>query len=210
MNMNNKVKLLGTIIGIIMFVLLIAGVSYAWITWQSSNINITGSSSCFDVNYTNGQTLTNESVILFDESSIINDGKITIKNGMAITDVTVGISSSCDITGNLEIILNVTSLNSAYISGNSIGAFKYVLASYDPSNYTNITTSALNGVQFDIIKNESITSTGEKVLVNEGLSTTEKGYMIIFYVDGDLAMNDAQNSTFSTTLTGIATQTQTE
>ena len=135
------------------------------------------------------------------------NNKITIKNGMAITDVTAYIDSSCNISGNIEITLNVQNLNDAYIYNDSVGAFKYVLASYDPSVYSEITTTALNGQKFDIIKNESITDIREITLVNEALSTTEKGYLLIFYIDGDLAMNDAQYSTFTATIKGVATQT---
>ena len=208
MNTDKKVKLIGTIVGVLLFLLVIAGITYAWFTWRSSNINISGTTECFNIHYTNGQTLTDASTILLDESTIINNNKITIKNGMAITDVTAYIDSSCNIPANLEITLTINELSDAFISGNSIGAFKYVLASYDPSTYSDITTSALNGLQFDIIKNESITKVGDITLVDEALSTTEKGYLLIFYVDGDLAMNDAQNSLFSATITGVATQVE--
>ena len=206
MNSNKKVKLIGTILGIIIFISLIVGLSYAWFTWRSSNVNISGNTECFDVHYTNGQDIVNASTILFDESTIINNNKITIKDGMALTDVTAYVNSGCNIFANLEIILNVTDLNSAFIDGDSVGAFKYVLTRYDPSVYSDITTTALNGQSFDIIKTGSITSTGEMTLVDEALATTEQGYLIIFYIDGDLAMNDAQYSTFSATITGIATQ----
>ena len=204
---DKKIKLIGTLIGIVLFIGLIAGMSYAFITWRSSNVGISGTGECFNVNYTKGQEITNESVILFDESSIINNNKITIRNGMALTDVTAYLDSACNITSDIDISLNVTNINNAFISGNSIGAFKYVVASYDPSTYSNITTTALNGTSFDILKTGSITSLGEISLVSNSLSNTKKGYLIIFYVDGDLAMNDAQNTTFTATITGTAMQT---
>jgi len=205
-DLERKIKIIGSLVGIILFICLIAGISYAWITWRSSNIGISGSSECFTINYTKGQTITDQSVILFDESTIINNNKVTIKNGMAITDVAAYIDSSCNIPANLEILLNVTELNPAYITGNSVGAFKYVIASYDPSIYSDITTTVLNGQSFNIIKNDSVMNTGEISLITEELSNTEKGYLLIFYVDGDLAMNDAQNTTFTATITGVATQ----
>jgi len=207
MTTNNKIKFIGTILGIVLFISLIAGITYAWITWTSENINISGTSECFTVNYTKGQTINNASVILFDESKIINNNKITIKNGMAITNVTAGLNSNCSISGNITISLTINNLNTAYISGNSIGAFKYALASYDPSVYTTITTSALSNTAFDIIKTESITSTDKITLVAEELSTTTKGYLIIFYVDGNLVDNDAKDSTFSATIDAVAAQT---
>lgn len=207
MNTEKTIKLIGTLLGIILFIGLIAGISYAFITWRSSEVGISGDTECFTINYTKGQTITNQNVILFDESTIINDNKITVKNGMAMTDVTAYIDSDCNVTGNIEITLNVTDINSAYISGNSIGAFKYVVASYDPNVYSDITTTALEGEAFDIIKIDSITNTGEVYLANDELTNTEKGFLIIFYIDGYLAMNDAWNSTFNATITASAVQT---
>ena len=37
-----KAKLVGTIFGVILFIALIAGFTYAWVSWQSDNINISG------------------------------------------------------------------------------------------------------------------------------------------------------------------------
>ena len=194
--------------GVVLFIILIAGVSYAWFTWTSTNVNIQGTTECFNVNYSHGQVIDNASVILFDENKIISNNKVTVKNGMAMADVTAYMDSNCNIAANIELILDVTDLNNAYISGQSVGAFKYVLASYDPSVYTDVTVTSLNGTQLDIVKKDSITSTGSITLVDEVLTSTKKGYIILFYVDGDLAMNDAEYSTFSATISGVATQTE--
>lgn len=202
------IKLIGMVIGIILFASLVVGMSYAWISWQSGNIPVEGSSVCFDIIYTKGKNIDNESVILFDKKTIINDNKITVKNGMAITNVVASISRECNITGDITINLNVTSLNDAYTeAGESTGAFNYAIVKYDSSLYTDITMSALSGKSFDIIKSDSITSTGSITLTKEDLSTEPQGYLILFYVDGDLAMNDAQDSTFSATIEAVANQT---
>lgn len=213
LNSNKIAKIMGIIIGVILFSLLTTALTYAWFTWTSRNIEISGITECFTINHTKGQNIAQAAiddtgVILFDESTIISDEKITIKNGMVITNVTASIDSSCTISGDLTITLNIESLNTAYISGNSIGAFKYVVASYDPNEYTDadITISNLNGKSFDIIANESITSTSPITLVNEEVSTTTKGYLIIFYVDGDLANNDASDSIFKATISATAKQ----
>lgn len=199
-------KIMGIIIGIFLFAILMIGVTYAWFTWSSSNINITGSSACFNIDYTKGPTINNESVLLFDESQIISNNQITIKEGMALTGVSAAINSNCTISGNLTINLNVTAINNAYISGNSVGAFKYVIASYDPSTYSTITTSALSGKKFNIIDTESITGTNSVAIVNDTLSNTKKGYLVIFYVDGNLVNNDAAESVFSATIDAVANQ----
>lgn len=200
-------RILGIILGTVLFSLLTAGITYAWYTWTSSNIDITGSSACFTIDYTKGPNISGESIILFDESEIISNNKITVKNGMGITAVTAGIKSTCTVPGIVTVTLNINELNSAYISGESAGAFKYVLASYDPSIYPTISTAILSGESFDIILQGSITSGDPITLLNENLSNTIKGYLVIFYVDGNLAQNNAQNSEFSAIIEAIATQT---
>lgn len=193
--------------GILLFIGLIAGLTYAYITWRSNDVIVSGNTECFNILYTKGKTITNENVILFDKNKIINGSNITIKNGMALTNVTAYIDNSCNVTAKLNISLNVTDLNPAYISGNSIGAFKYVLASYDPTLYTDIDTQSLVGESFEILTQGSITDNGEINLGDQSLTKTEKGFLLIFYIDGDLAMNDAANSTFTATISGTAIQT---
>lgn len=205
MSSNNKVKILGTMLGIILFIALIAGISYAWISWRSSNISITGKTECFNINYTVSQSLNTNDVYLFNESSIIHENQILVKEGMAMLDITASIDSACNIPAELIIDLDVTELNEAYISGDSMYAFKYVLASYDPT-ITDI--SELKGQYLNIIQKNSITNTGITTMDSITLDDTTKGYVLIFYVDGNLAYNDAQDSTFAVTIIGTAKQTE--
>ena len=129
---------------------------------------------------------------------------------MVVTNITAKLKSSCTLDGYLTINLKTTTLNSGFTSsGNSTGALKYVLASYDPSTYTTISASALNGKTFDIIKIGSITSTGTLKIKETQLSKdTTLAYLVIFYIDGDKANNDiGSNSTnFKTSIEGSVTQ----
>ena len=209
---DKKIKTYGIILGVILFVLLIAGFTYANLTWNSKSIVISGKSNCLEVESVKGSNITGGNLLLQDETSIINNNQITIKNGMVITNVTAKIKSTCSISGYMTLNLNVTNLSSAFTSsGNSTGALKYVIASYDPSTYSTISTTTLNGKSFDIIDTGSITSTGTiKLRDLDLLSTTEtKAYLVIFYIDGDMANNDAgSNSTnFKSSLEAIVTQT---
>ena len=208
LNWEKKAKTLGLIIGIVLFTLLVAGVTYAVFTWISENTDIAGNTECFKVDYTKGSIIDNESVILFDESIIINNNTITVKNGMALTGFTAGLNSGCSIAGNLKVTLDINNIHTAYTTGNSVGAFKYVVAEYSPSTYQTISIGALSGKTFNIKKTGSITSTDTITLVEEEISNTTKGYLIIFYVDGDLAQNDAGESTFSAVVTAEAQQTE--
>ena len=207
---DKKIKTYGIILGVILFVLLIAGFTYANLAWNSKSIVISGKSNCLEVESVKGSNITGGNLLLQDEHTILNNNQITIKNGMIITNVTAKIKSTCSISGYMTLNLNVTNLSSAFTSsGNSTGALKYVLASYNPSTYSTISTTALNGKSFDIIDTGSITSTGTIKLKEENLSKTQtKAYLVIFYIDGDMANNDAgSNSTnFKSNLEAIVTQ----
>ena len=207
---DKKIKTYGVILGIVLFVLLIAGFTYANLVWNSKSIVISGKSNCLEVESVKGSNITGGNLLLQDESIIISDGKITIKNGMVITNVTAKIKSTCSISGYMTLNLNVTNLSSAFTSsGNSTGALKYVLASYNPSTYSTVSTTALNGKSFNIVNTGSITNNGTIKLREEYLSKTQtKAYLVIFYIDGNLASNDAgSNSTnFKSNLEAIVTQ----
>lgn len=202
-----KSKLLGAILGVILFILLIAGMSYAWITWQSSNTSITGITECFDIDYTKGGNISNANVILFDESEIKNNNNITIKNGMALTNMNVQMNSNCNIEAYLTINLNVETLNDAFISGDSIGALKYVVAKYSKTTYPTVSTEGLKDKSFEILSTGSVNTVGNIKLLEVNLNgNTSYDYLIAFYIDGNLANNDAGSTTFSAKIEGKLTQ----
>ena len=207
---NKRVKIYGLALGVILFILLISGLTYAILSWRSSNITITGTSECLEVESVKGSNITGSDLLLLDKSQVVNSNQITIRTGMVVTNITAKLKSSCTIDGYLTINLKTTTLNSGFTSsGNSTGALKYVLASYNPSTYTTISTSALNGKTFDIVTTGSITSTGTLKIKETQLSKdTTLAYLVIFYIDGDKANNDiGSNSTnFKTSIEATVTQ----
>lgn len=207
---NKKIKIYGVVLGIILFILLISGLTYAILSWRSSNITITGTSECLEVDSVKGSNITGSDLLLLDKSQVVNSNQITIRTGMVVTNITAKLKSSCTLDGYLTINLKTTTLNSGFTSsGNSTGALKYVLASYNPSTYTTISTSALNGKTFDILTTGSITSTGTLKIKDAQLSKdTTLAYLVIFYIDGDKANNDiGSNSTnFKTSIEATVTQ----
>lgn len=205
MDDNNR-KIFVTVLSVIMIVLGTVGVTYAVVIWNSRNIKITGSTECLDVYYTKGEAFANANTILFDEKKIISGNKLTIKEGMAFTNVTAYLDSNCNIKANLVINMNVTSLDTAYINGNSVGAFKYAVVSYDPTVYTTISFDTLSGNSFDIVEKGSINSTGVTTLADTPLTTTNSGYLVVLYIDGDLANNDVGETTFNATIDAAAVQ----
>ena len=206
---NKKIKIYGVVLGVILFILLVSGLTYAILNWRSSNITIAGNSECLEVDSVKGSNITGSDLLLLD-SGVVNNNQITITSGMVVTNITAKLKSSCTLDGYLTINLKTTTLNSGFTSsGNSTGALKYVLASYDPSTYTTVSTSALNGKTFDIVTTGSITSAGTLKIKEAQLSKdTTLAYLVIFYIDGDKANNDiGSNSTsFKTSIEATVTQ----
>ena len=207
MDINRKIKISGLIIGIILFIVLISGFSYAYYSSVATDTSsVKGTAGCFVVDHVKGNNVTGN-VILFDENKIITNNNITVKDGMQLTYVTAGINNACTIDGYMIMKMNVKTLNSAFITGESKGAFKYAIAKYSPTTYTSPSISTLKNKSFEIIKTASITSTGEQTILTKQLPhSTKDGYLIIFYIDGDKAFNDAGNTSFSATITAEASQ----
>ncbi len=209
MKEDNKKKYKTIILIIAIVLVLVSGITFAALTWQSDKLNIKANSDCFTINYTLGNKVEG-SLKLFDESTIINsDNTLTIREGMLLTNVIAGISSSCNINGYLTLSLEVNNLDTAYTSsGSSTGALKYAVLKYSENTYPTVSDTALQGNSFEIVKKGAITSTGTTKIVVENFPNAGENlaYIIVFYVDGDLAQNDAQNKQFSGVITGVADQ----
>ena len=113
-----KHKLIGTVIGVLAFIALIAGLTYAWFTWTSGNTILGGSTECFTINYVNGQNISGQ----ITPSASYTGGKTTT--------VQIGIDSGCNIGGTGTIKLTTDSSD-----GNAInleyGAVKYAVYNGD-------------------------------------------------------------------------------
>ena len=209
MKEDNKKKYKTIILIIAIVLVLVSGITFAALTWQSDKLNIKANSDCFTINYTLGNKVEG-SLKLFDESTIINsDNTLTIREGMLLTNVIAGISSSCNINGYLTLSLKVNNLDTAYTSsGSSTGALKYAVLKYSENTYPTVSDTALQGNSFEIVKKGAITSTGTTKIVVENFPNAGENlaYIVAFYVDGDLAQNDAQNKQFSGVITGVADQ----
>ncbi len=81
----NKQKLIGLILGVVLFVVAITGLTYAYISWTSDNMNKVVSSKCFDVLYTKGQNIIGAIMPSLDYT------------GGLSTTVKMNIDSNCDM-----------------------------------------------------------------------------------------------------------------
>ena len=204
--MEKKKKLI--VLGVILLIIVISGITYAILTWQSGNINIGINTNCFTIDYTKGNNISG-SLKLINEEDLISNGKFTIKEGVGVSGVNIGIKSTCSIEGYGNILLNITNISNVFTTGDSKGALKYAVLKNTSTitDPTQISTASLLNQSFDIEKKGSITTSDTLKLLTKQLSNTELyKYIIVIYVDNNLAGNDVTEGTFSGNISADATQ----
>ena len=204
--MEKKKKLI--VLGVILLIIVISGITYAILTWQSGNINIGINTNCFTIDYTKGNNISG-SLKLINEEDLISNGKFTIKEGVGVSGVNIGIKSTCSIEGYGNILLNITNISSVFTTGDSKGALKYAVLKNTSTiaDPTQISTTSLLNQSFDIEKKGSIDTDGVMKLLTKQLSSTELyKYIIVIYVDNNLAGNDVTEGTFTGNISADATQ----
>ena len=204
--MEKKKKLI--ILGVILLLIIVSGATFAILTWNSTMIKLGINTNCFTIDYTRGGDITG-SLKLINEEDLISNGKFTIKEGVGVSGVNIGINSNCGIEGLGSIYLNVTNISDVFTTGDSKGALKYVVLKNTSTitNPTNINTTSLLNQSFDIESSGSITSNDKKLLYKMELSNTEiSKYIVVIYIDNNLAGNDITSATFSGNISSEAEQ----
>ena len=194
------------VLGVLALILIVSGITYAILTWTSSKINIGLTSNCFTIDYTKGNDIANASIKALNESDLISNNKFTIKEGIALTYANIGIKSTCTIEGYGSLYLNVTTLSSAFSTGNSKGALKYAVLD-NTSTTSTVTVASLLNQKFNIVSTGSITNTGKITLLTKQLSNTKLNkYLIVIYADVSKIANDAMDASFNGTVSADANQ----
>ena len=204
--MEKKNKLI--ILGVIILLLVASGLTFAILTWNSTMIKLGINTNCFTINYAKGNNITG-SLKLINEEDLISNNKFTIKEGVGVSGVNIGIKSTCSIEGYGRILLNVTNISSTFTTGDSKGALKYAVLNNTSSitDIKSITSTSLNSQSFDIVAMGSITSGGVKDILVRQLSNEEiYKYIIVIYVDNNLAGNDITEGVFTGNISADATQ----
>ena len=204
--MEKKKKLI--VLGVIILLLVASGLTFAILTWNSTMIKLGINTNCFTINYTKGNNISG-SLKLINEEDLISNGKFTIKEGVGVSGVNIGIKSTCSIEGYGNILLNITNISSVFTTGDSKGALKYVVLKNTSTitDPTQISTTSLLNQSFDIEKKGSITTSGTLKLLTKQLSNTELyKYIIVIYVDNNLAGNDVTSATFQGNISADAVQ----
>ena len=204
LNYKNSKKI-GTILGIILFIGLIAGITYAVFNWRSTNTNISVNTKCFQVEGSSSYTVQGSNMLLFDEDDIIDEenGTITYKNGMLYYPFIVSRDSSCNSGIHYEIIVHVTELSEDYRNG----ALKYKVIG-DMSSYTSqqIANPLNENLSYNYFSN-SIINVGTYTIYQRNISSnTSITPAVVFYLDGDLVPENASDLTLSASIEVVATQ----
>lgn len=171
-------KIIGTILGVILFALLIAGISYAYITWTSGKNNYNVSSKCFDIYYDKGTDI-NGSMMPSEDYS-----------GGLSTTVKMDIKSSCNINANGKIYLNTLEATSSNLYRE--GLLNYALLKDDVVlSSGNIT--GFGEIEIDI------------GMLNKNTSATTS-YTIYVWIDNNLVENTDVDSSYYGNIRAEATQ----
>ena len=167
------------IIGIIAFILLVAGATYAYFSWTSNKINSVVSSRCFEIFYEKGNDIEGEIIPSYDYT------------GGLYSVAKMDINSSCNIDAIGKLYLNVSEETSTNL-------YREGLLNYQVLK---------NGELTDIKGN--ITSAGEIELNLGQLSKNTSAvteYTIYVWVDYNLVTNSDIGSKFVGSIRGEAIQ----
>ena len=169
--MEKKKKLI--ILGVILLLIIVSGATFAILTWNSTMIKLGINTNCFTIDYTKGNNISG-SLKLINEEDLISNNKFTIKEGVGVSSVNIGIKSTCSIEGYGNILLNITNISSVFTTGDSKGALKYAVLKNTSTiaDPTQISTTSLLNQSFDIEKKGSIDTDGVMKLLTKQLSST--------------------------------------
>lgn len=204
---NNKKKLIGTVIGVIFFVILIAGATFAWLTY-TANVNngvYNTTTMNFLVNYQGGTDISSLPMYSGDVSAS------TFSAG-SISPITVQASKQ-NLDGTLYLKLHTNSGTEANATDSNLladaGCIKYAVcvgtacsgASTTPfSQITGVTTGVLDSTNFD---------TNNDIVIYEGpLTSTTTNYNIYLWIDNELITNDEIGLTYQGYVHAFAVQSE--
>ena len=202
MKIKNKSKFVGQLIGIILFIIFIGGITYAVFNWRSTNTNISVTTKCFDIQGNSSYSIVgnNSNLFPYAEEDILDttNRTITYKNGMVYYPFNITRGNSCDTDVYYEIVVTISTLSEDYRNG----AIKYKIiedmSSYTSQqianplnldlNYSNYYGCLLSGVDSQVIYRKNVPKNTNIIPA------------VIFYLDGDLVPEDASNLVLEATI----------
>lgn len=190
--MEKNKNIIRTIVGVLVLILLVVGVTYAWFTWKSSNINIAGNTGCFDIVYDKGQDIgSTDSPYGLKSTCTYSEG--------ASASVTMNIDSKCTTTGvaSINLITNNFTLydsTDAFTRGDNVLKYQVV--------------KVIDSVEEEIEGCSGyITNNSTKSLCEVDLSYTAATYKVYLYLDCNTVTTSYIGASYSGYIQTVATQT---
>ena len=207
----DKKKFIGTIVGVIFFVALIAGATFAWLTFNASvtNGNYAGSTLNFTYNYTTGTDVTKINILT------ATPARNAITAGTGYVALTASKPAGSAKASKFDLILKKTT--------NEIGVsnvVKYaVCKSATPTDCNNSASTAIPSTTNTtwVALGTISTGTTDQTLYSDTTSFAAEGaatanYYVYFWINGDAIITGNQNQVVGKSFAGYiyATSQQTD
>ena len=197
----DKKKFIGTIVGVIFFVALIAGATFAWLTFNASvtNGNYAGSTLNFTYNYTTGTDVTKINILT------ATPARNAITAGTGYVALTASKPAGSAKASKFDLILKKTT--------NEIGVsnvVKYaVCKSATPTDCNNSASTAIPSATNTtwVALGTISTGTTDQTLYSDTTSFAAEGaatanYYVYFWVNGDAIITGNQNQVVGKSFAG--------
>ena len=149
----NKQKLIGAILGVVLFIAAITGLTYAYISWTSDDMNKVVSSKCFNVLYEKGNDFTGDLMPSDDYT-----GGISV-------EVKMDIDKSCNIDANGKLYLHIDENTSEKLFTEGILNYQVLINGKLTNLKGNITSSGDIVLDVGLLNSNASASTIYKIYV---------------------------------------------
>lgn len=189
-------KTIGAVVGVIAFIALIAGATFAWFTASAAVTNATynGTVCSYSLTVTGGNINTSLPLASSTASSAYHYSKThaTIGAQGVMSTVTAKLASACSASS-----AGVAEIRATISAGASTNC---------PLSYA-VFSGATTDFSGASLAHGTITSTSAKTLITTGpLTTTDQTYKIWLYLDGDVITNSAcMNLAYKGNITVVST-----
>ena len=186
----NKKKLIGAIKGVVAFAALIAGATYAWLTFNATITNGTYNlgSMNFSVSYTKGTDVT--AVPIVSTPTAENTRSLNVKANKV----------SGSAPGTLTIYLNTDSSTTEALL--TSGALHYAVCIGDCTDSTNLSEAA------NVSATGTVSTSGKlAMLSNTPLTASATTYNVYFWLDSSAVVDTVVGSSYTGFISAEAVQT---
>lgn len=200
-NINNR-KLIGTIIGVIFFVILIAGATFAWLTY-TANVNngvYNTTTMNFLVNYTGGTDISSLPMYSGDVSA-------STFSGSSISPMTVQASKQ-NLDGTLYLKIHTADDTGSNTLADA-GCIKYAVCVGTACSSASTTAfSQISGVSTGILDSADFDTNRDIVIYTGPLTVSTTNYNIYLWIDNEIITNNEIGQTYSGYVHAFAVQSE--